>query len=256
MVELYFISITLVSKCSFAIESIILYMLSISYSILCTVRMRNIRRPRAREASDYIVGLGEPECALGLPFLDIMASKDKYYDARDWDKELNDLRTQLKGEKAALASALKDVRSWEDEARSLRRAWKKELEESDMRRMKINEMRYELDRQVRENDTLMGRQRVLETEAVELRSVIEQNKRELSMEKQRSAWLEGKVNELENAVAEWERRNALQREKEYEAERKKEEREKMKAEIKERIEMEEELKSEILAERAKKRKLD
>lgn len=89
-------------------------------------------------------------------------------------------------------------------------------------------------------------------EVVELRRLLEEEKRKLFLEKKRGAWFEKKVNELQTVVGEWERKDVLQREKEYEERLKKERREKMMEEIRDRIEIEEKVR-EVQA--GKKRKL-
>lgn len=61
-------------------------------------------------------------------------SDAEYVDARDWEKEVNELKSELE-------SVSKAVQSWKNEARSVRRAWESTQKESSARRMKINELR-------------------------------------------------------------------------------------------------------------------
>ena len=164
----------------------------------------------------------------------------EFYDARDWEKELEDA-------KKALAAALKRERSWEGEAKSLRRAWERETEQCSTQRRRVNELRYEVENRHQENIAIAGREKSLEKELLELRMMMDKNVRQLGMEKERSAWFERRVNELENVIKEWERKDAVQKEKEYKERLEKEKRERMEAEIRERVEVEERIRYEMKA---------
>ena len=82
----------------------------------------------------------------------MMEDDPELCDVRDWE-------TELEGAKKALAEALKKERSWEGEAKSLRRSWERQTEECNAQRRRVNELRYEVEKRLQENNTVITREK-------------------------------------------------------------------------------------------------
>ena len=136
---------------------------------------------------------------------------ERFFYPRDWEKDIEEVKSQLKRTKTEVTELKKKATSWEKEARDVRKQYEKErklkMEAVHQQRTVEREMRTlrrELECQLRERDEIILKRNA---EISDLRKVIDGKIYELKRVSEQNLCLENKVSELARAVEEWQRKD-------------------------------------------------
>ena len=166
------------------------------------------------------------------------SEENQFHDARDWEKELQDLREKVTAEKQVAREERKKNKWWEGEAGDFQRKWERErMEKAAMMKSvrvlkdELHRLRCELEQAVGMKNGQERRAAGMQREIVTLRSDLEGVRKELGMERENTHWYKGKVIDLERQNKEWEAKENERRMKEEQERMEKERKEQMKREI-------------------------
>lgn len=177
-----------------------------------------------------------------------MAEEEVFLEARDWEKEMEDAKSEV-------TKAKKKALSWEREAHDIRKLCEREkkLKVEAIQRERTVEsegrrIRRELEDQLKHRDEIILQRNA---EIADLKRTINGSMCELKREKERNIYLEKRVCELGKTVEEWQQKDYELKEKEHQERQERERREKMMKEVREKVEYEEKVHQEIMKKKRK-----